>query len=610
MKKTFKAAIFALALTVSVGAAAQGHEFNTNLTIGSRGADVTALQNLLAAGGYFTVTPTGYFGPITRTAVMAYQSANSISPVSGYFGPLTRAVMSSRTPVGGSTTPAACPVGYVCQPTTTTPVMCPVGYVCQATGSTGSTSGNEGFAEVRVAVTPTNNPNVQYSTDVPVYGVEFRAKQSDITVERLNLEVSVESQVGGVFTTPATFENPSTLINTVIIKDGSTVLQTIPVNSNTFSKITANGTSTYYLQTAGLGFSVSKDSARVLSVSFNTNSIDSDRVVTVGVYGGATGQGIRTVDGRGISSYNGLGDVRTHTFKKPGTSTVTAKADGTILYSNNYRVNVNGNGAEKILSSTFAVKSDTGSSKLMSVTATVVASGTTPTNLYLYDGSTIIDARSVPAAVLGTSTVYFDVSNSNITIGADTTKSFSIKLDLPSNAATGTVIQTAVTAVSYEKPNGSSAPISSLNIAGPYNFFAPIVVKFSKESSSATTNTVGDFNQSVTANVRLGFMADGGDVSTSTSAVIGLKNIQTGIVVATTTVNGVPTDSGLAVFADGAARAVNFTATFSSSTFSAGTTNVRTFLQSVTWTPMGGSAITQTRGFEAFDSDGYATFTK
>ncbi|MES2986003.1 MAG: peptidoglycan-binding domain-containing protein [Patescibacteria group bacterium] len=581
MKNTFKAAIFALALTVTVGASAQGYMFNTNLKLGARGADVTALQSALVAGGYLSVTPTGYFGQLTKRAVQDFQRANGITPVSGFFGPLTRAVMNAGAPTT-PTTPAACPIGYVCQPTSTG----------------GSTSGSEGFAEVRVAVTPTNNPNVQFSTDVPVYGIEFRAKQSDITVERVNLQVSV--------TNAGSEENPSTLINTVIVKDGSTVLQTIPVSSATFSKVTTNGVTTYYLQVAGLGFRVAKDTAKDLTFSFNTNSIDTDRTVAVTVYGGATGQGIRVVDGRGISNYNGLGDVRTHTFKKPGTSTLTAKADATTLYANNYRVNVNGNGAEKVLSSTFAVKSETGSSKLNSVTVAVTASGTLPSNVYLYDGSTIVDARS------GSTSVTFDLSNSNIVVSADTTKTFSVKVDMPSNTATGTVILTQVTAVSYEKPNGSSATISGLSIAGPYNYFAPIVAKFSKVSSSVSTVTNDGIDTAVVANFRLGIMADGGDLSTSTFAVIGIKNISTGVVIATSSVVGVPSESGLSLFADGATKYVDFSKTFASSSFSIGTTNtVRAFIESVAWkAATNGTFATSTRGFEALDSEGTASFSR
>ena len=66
MKKTFTAAIFALALTVSVSASAQGFMFNKNLSVGMRNADVSALQNYLANAGFFSVAATGYFGSVTE----------------------------------------------------------------------------------------------------------------------------------------------------------------------------------------------------------------------------------------------------------------------------------------------------------------------------------------------------------------------------------------------------------------------------------------------------------------------------------------------------------------------------------------------------------------
>jgi N-acetylmuramoyl-L-alanine amidase len=67
-----------------------GFLFDADLAIGMSGQDVLELQNRLRDEGYFTATPTGYFGPITRSAVMAYQSAMGIS-ATGYVGPLTRA---------------------------------------------------------------------------------------------------------------------------------------------------------------------------------------------------------------------------------------------------------------------------------------------------------------------------------------------------------------------------------------------------------------------------------------------------------------------------------------------------------------------------------------
>jgi len=73
-----------------------------NLTVGSRdfttGKDVSRLQTFLG------IAPTGYFGPITKAGVIAFQKANSIAPAVGYVGPLTRAAIIKRcAPTGGST---------------------------------------------------------------------------------------------------------------------------------------------------------------------------------------------------------------------------------------------------------------------------------------------------------------------------------------------------------------------------------------------------------------------------------------------------------------------------------------------------------------------------
>jgi len=569
MKTTFKAAIFALALTVTVGASAQGYMFNNNLKIGARSADVSALQAVLVSEGYLAVSPTGYFGTLTLAAVKKYQTAKMISPVSGFVGPLTRGVLNSSVAVTPTT------------PTTpTTPVL----------------SGSEGFAEVRLSPTPTNNTNIQTSSDVAVYGVEFKAKQSDISVERLNLEVSVYN---------AGYENPSTLINKITVRDGSTVLTTIPVNSSTFSKASSTSNS-YYVQITGISTKVAKDTTKTLTVSFDTNSIDTARAVTVGIFGA---QGIRTVDGRGISSYNGLTDTRAHTFNKPGNSNLLVKADATTIYSQNYRINTTSNGAEKVLLSTFAVKSETGPSKIVSITATTSYSGTQPTNLYLYDGSTIVDARSVS----GTS-VTFDLNNSNINVAQDQTRTFTIKADMPATTATGTVVSATVTNVTYEKANGSSVSVSA-SVAGPYHYFAPVVPQFSKISSTATTVKNDNIDTSVTANVKLGIVAQGGDISATAgtiTAVIGLKNLATGLIysqAASSSVNGT-VESGLTQFADGASKTVEFTANFGSSIFASGTTNVKTFVHSITFKPVNGATSTLTAGFELLDSDGYASFSK
>ncbi len=68
--------------------------FIRDLTIGSSGADVIALQTTLISKGFsIPAGATGYFGEQTRAALAEYQAANGIMPAAGYFGPKTRAVL-------------------------------------------------------------------------------------------------------------------------------------------------------------------------------------------------------------------------------------------------------------------------------------------------------------------------------------------------------------------------------------------------------------------------------------------------------------------------------------------------------------------------------------
>src|SRR6202020_1949557 len=81
------------------------YPFSSDLTVGSTGAAVTALQQVLIAKGYLTAVsaPTGYFGSLTQAAVAKWQAANGITPTAGYFGAKSRAFYAS-TCVGTTTT--------------------------------------------------------------------------------------------------------------------------------------------------------------------------------------------------------------------------------------------------------------------------------------------------------------------------------------------------------------------------------------------------------------------------------------------------------------------------------------------------------------------------
>ncbi len=72
-----------------------------NLFIGSRGVQVTLLQEFLISKGYMRGTATGYFGFVTFQSVREFQRAHSVHST-GFVGPLTRRAITNL-----STTPSS-----------------------------------------------------------------------------------------------------------------------------------------------------------------------------------------------------------------------------------------------------------------------------------------------------------------------------------------------------------------------------------------------------------------------------------------------------------------------------------------------------------------------
>ena len=68
----------------------------------AEGADVIELQKRLTREGVYSGPISGYFGPLTATAVKAYQKKMGITPT-GSVGPLTRNKLNSIHSAGGTT---------------------------------------------------------------------------------------------------------------------------------------------------------------------------------------------------------------------------------------------------------------------------------------------------------------------------------------------------------------------------------------------------------------------------------------------------------------------------------------------------------------------------
>lgn len=585
----------ALALTVvaPVAASAQAmsaYTFNANLTVGSRGADVVALQTFLEAKGFLTIpagTAKGYFGALTRSSLAAYQVSKGITPSVGYFGPVTRAAVAAEMMAGGSTTGGTSTVPG-CLPgaafSSTTGQPCTTGTTGGNT-STGGLTGTEGSLDIRLASNPADNSNVRTQMDVPVYGLEIRARIAPVSVQTLDLQVAVSNS--------GSSENPATLINTIKVWDGSNVLATVPVTTSTFTK---DQNQVYYVRIPGLNFLVPQDQTKTLTVSFSTNSIDSDRTVTIDGYQTSS---VRAVSGNNVSSFysiDGSGFTRTHTFKKPGTSSLTLSAAGNTLRSQNYRVN----GTDTLTGvtlATFNLKSSTGESTLLTVNASTTASGTMPSTLYLYQGSTLLKSKTV-ASNGSVSFDNLDTTSGSVIPQSETPTTYTIKADFPSNTANGTFASTTVTSVVYQTPNGNSAVASGSSVTNAnqyvYNQAAiftltgtPTISQVS-DQNGRTTSIVATFNFNVTAlgaNVTL---------PTGSDFVVKFATSSAGVQYTANSVSAtvIPNNN----ISDGSTAQVTVTASIASSSLPVSGLYTA-YISSISWTA-GTTSVAQTYGLD------------
>ena len=151
--------------------------FARSLTVGSKGDDVTCLQNYLKGAGHLSANATGFFGSMTKTAVMKWQSANSITPASGYFGSLSRAKYDSLMTTSSTNTNTNTTTNTNTNTTTTT------------TGS-GLT--------ITSATQPANSLAVKSAAKLHFTKVTLTAGSQDVTVTGITVE-RTGLAVDGVF---------------------------------------------------------------------------------------------------------------------------------------------------------------------------------------------------------------------------------------------------------------------------------------------------------------------------------------------------------------------------------------------------------------------------
>ncbi len=188
--------------TSSTATATASYSFTKDLTLGSKGADVTALQQLLINKGDLTAVtaPTGYFGTLTQSALAAFQSANGITPAAGYFGPKTRAFVNS-TSVSTTTTTTQTTTQTTTTGTNTTGVQTTAGVTAPASGILVSVASSNPATGSLISSQGTGYGAAR----VPVLAVNFTAGTSGgVTVSELKFHkvgVLSDSSVSGAYLT-------------------------------------------------------------------------------------------------------------------------------------------------------------------------------------------------------------------------------------------------------------------------------------------------------------------------------------------------------------------------------------------------------------------------
>lgn len=253
------------------GGATASITFSRDLTLGSSGADVTALQNFLINKG-FTIPAgaTGYFGAQTAAALGKYQAANGIAPAAGYFGPVTRAKVNATTGTGSGT-----------------------GTGTGSGSTTGALKGGEAdLSDFKLSREQTSGSEGE--TEVDVATAAFDVEDGDVRVERLELVASS--------TNAALNQQPWRYIDHVtIFANGKQVAEKDVDTRRDWDESRGQ----YHLTFTGLNYVVREGDRAELTVAFDIrNNIDSADLTQQFALS-IPDNGIRAVDSEGIQHYIG-----------------------------------------------------------------------------------------------------------------------------------------------------------------------------------------------------------------------------------------------------------------------------------------------------------------
>lgn len=421
----------------SGGSATGGYTFNTDLTIGSSGADVTALQTWLISKGYsIPAGATGYFGTQTKAAVAAFQAANGITPAAGYFGPITRAKVNSMQ---------------------TTTVSTGTGTGSTGTGTSQTLSGGEATLTNYQLIT--GNTVSAGDTGDTIATAKFDVKGGDINVGRVTVELQANSS--------SYSEDPWLYFQKLYVYDGNTQVGSINVsNRSSWDDNTAGNAykgvgDVYSVQIPTNDIIKEGDTANLTIEADAQNTIDTDNQGQTFLLD-IPDQGIRALDAAGIQEYVGsTGDTVHIDFNGNNAGKLTVSEDtndpqaGILVADQSqstdnltvYKFDLqNTENSDALIDSIDVQVATTTGSTTPPITDIIRQATLTDSNGNTFDGT--IDATGGSQNATGgtdSGHIYFNFNNNNEVVKSNSTDVFTLTISLLGQqgnySATGTTLQ-------------------------------------------------------------------------------------------------------------------------------------------------------------------------
>lgn len=462
-----------LALQGAQPAPAPAFVFTRDLFVGVSGDDVRALQNYLVGAGFFRATPTGFFGPVTRAAVAAWQAANGVSPAAGFFGARSRAMYNQL--VAAVVTPP-------------TPPVAPL-------------QGAEGlFRNVSLMTDVSGAILREAQTDRRIIGMEFEAAGSDLRVARVDVLFAAGLPVSG---TPST--RPWRYFDRVSLFRGATLVASRAASDSAdwsdegiIPTFGAAGSRVYRMSFTGLNEIVRQNDRTQLYIAVTMRStIDTADagarwLVRIPV------NGVRAVDAAGINQFapvSVLDDSASFATAVAGTGTLGADA----VLNRDRIVEVHAvNDTNDVEVANFTLRARDGDIRVtaMTVPMTEAFAGTA----FLADGvrrfrllRNGVLVRTVTAPATGTAVTIADL---NFIVSAGATDSFVLRADMRDTESAvfvnaNTLRVTGVTVTAEDPVTGRGVSLTGAVSGGTLAFF-DAGIRPTLVSRSATRTLIAD----------------------------------------------------------------------------------------------------------------------